>query len=266
MSILTEDQIVQFHDVGFLTFERFFNDEECARLKDDIDAVEARRRSGEHIGQPLAFPALGPLISHEPVMQMVSSLMGPHFHFHHLHATRQDAGCVGVNWHQDYEQFPQSNRSHLMVHLFYYLNGLNGEIGDLLVLPRSQGRIVANDGLWHLGTETLPGTVVIDALPEGSAVLVHSALWHARRAKPGGETRPRYFADASYCQAGVRWPGYGARDWRAQHANARALGLDGHGRYPTLLDESAFFDEPKARALVHNGQGSLVIQLPNWME
>ena len=46
-----------------------------------------------------------------------------------------------IGWHQDYEQYPQTNRTHPMVHVFYYLNGLNGEVGDLTLLPRSQGLI-----------------------------------------------------------------------------------------------------------------------------
>ena len=46
------------------------------------------------------------------------------------------------------------------------------------------------------------------AQPNGSAVIVHSALWHARRAKPGFVS-PRYFVDVSYCQRGKhRWTAY----------------------------------------------------------
>ncbi len=266
MPPLSPEQVATFQKDGLLIFPSFFTEEECDRYKADIDALETRRKQGEHIGQPLGFPHLGPLICHPPVMEIVESLMGPDFSFHHLHAVRQDAGTSGVNWHQDYEQFPQSHRSHLMCHLFYYFNGLNGEIGDLLALPGSQHRVVNNDALWHLGTADLPGTLVIDDLPSGSAVLVHSALWHARRPKPGGEDRPRYFADASYCQAGVRWPGYGSKNWRTILADARALGLDGDGKYPALLEESRFYDMHKAIRTLKETPGSSVLHLDTWEE
>ena len=70
--------------------------------------------------------------------------------------------------------------------------------------------------------------IIYDDLPPGSAVVVHSAVWHARRPKPGGEERPRYFIDVSYCQNGVLWPAYP----NVEGINAKALemGLDRDGR------------------------------------
>ena len=86
----------------------------------------------------------------------------------------------------------------------------------------------------------LPGSVCIDALEPGSAVIVHSAVWHTRRPKPGGATGARYFVDVSYCQHGTMWPGYGNFD----EINTRALemGLDRDGRYAYLYDGSCFFE------------------------
>jgi ectoine hydroxylase-related dioxygenase (phytanoyl-CoA dioxygenase family) len=187
---------------------------------------------------------------------MVEQVMGLGFAFHHLHASRQGAGTPGSNWHQDYEQEPQTNRSHIMVHVFYYFNGLNGEVGDLVVLPRTQNTVIANGALGHLGQQVLPGEIVVDDLPPGSAVIVYSALWHARRAKPGGEDRVRYFADASYCQAGVKWPSYHSAQWREILATAREkLG------HESLFAEEHFFDVREAKAAWRERQGSLVLDL-----
>ena len=61
---------------------------------------------------------------------------------HHIHANRQLPGTGSSNWHQDYEQLPQVDRSQLMVHVFYYLNGLDGAVGDLMCLPRSQNSVM----------------------------------------------------------------------------------------------------------------------------
>ena len=153
-----------------------------------------------------------------------------------------------------------------MVHVFYYFNGLNGTIGDLLLVPSSQKAIIDNGALSLLGTENLPGTMVINSLPPGSAVLVHSALWHARRAKPGGEESPRYFADASYCQAGVIWPAYGRKQWREILQRAKSMGLDRGGKYAHLFDETMFFDYLKARSVLEKAEGSLLLQVPGWDE
>jgi len=264
--VLSPQQIQQFHDDGYLVFERFFDDPEIADLKADIDSLMAARKAGGPVPFLCEFPHLGPLISHPKVMDVVEQVMGPGFGFHHLHAVRQDAGTRGVHWHQDYEQEPQTNRSHVMVHLFYYYNGLNGEVGDLLFLPGSHKTVIAGGALSLLKTDPLPGEVVVDNLPPGSTVLVHSALWHARRARPGGEGRPRYFADASYCQAGVRWPSYGSGVWRDILRRARERGLDRGGRYAHLFDEAHFFEHDAGRAAWKQKQGSLALALREWEE
>lgn len=266
MSLLDATQLQLFQSDGYLIFERFFDEAECTALKGDIDTVMQPVPSGTPRPFLCELPHLGPLISHPRVMEVLTDILGPGFAFHHLHAVRQDAGAPGVHWHQDYEQEPQTNRSHVMVHFFYYFNGLNGEIGDLLFLPGSQRTVVGNSALHPLGTETLPGTRVADDLPPGSAVLVHSALWHARRAKPGGAGHPRYFADASYCQAGVRWPSYGRPIWRELLAKARELEQERGGAHLHLFDEAHFFDELAARAYLKNRQGSLILEMQDWKE
>ena len=266
MSLLAPAQLESFRTNGCLVFPRFFDAEECAALKADIDELKLPRAEGTLRRLPCEMPHLGQLISHPKVMQIVTEIMGTGFAFHHLHAVRQEAGTSGVHWHQDYEQEPQSHRSHLMVHFFYYLNGLNGTIGDLLYLPKSQNAIVANDGLSILGTADLPGTVVVNDLPAGSVVLVHSALWHARRAQSGGEETPRYFVDASYCQAGVRWASYGGANWREVLAKARDCGMDKDGRHAHLFDEAHFYDQRAASQIVRASQGSMVLETAAWKE
>jgi ectoine hydroxylase-related dioxygenase (phytanoyl-CoA dioxygenase family) len=264
--MLTDDQKKAFAEYGYLIFERFFDNAECEAYKADIDALMEKRKQGGATTYPCEFPHLGALISDPRIMDIIEDIMGPDFLFHHLHAVRQDAGTGPANWHQDYEQIPQTNRTHIMVHFFYYFNGLNGTIGDLLFIPRTQNTVVNNGALGFLKTETLPGTVVVDNLPPGSAVLVHSALWHARRAQPGGEDHPRYFADASYCQAGIRWPSYGIAAWRELLLKMRDLGIERDGKYAHLFTESAFYDAREAHRLVRSLPGGLVHHLKEWEE
>jgi hypothetical protein len=259
--ILSDEQKQAFEKKGYLIFPGFFEQNEIDELKADMDQLMLDRASGDAVPFLCEYPRLGPLISHPKVMDVVEQVMGPGAAFHHLHAVRQDAGTPGVHWHQDYEQEPQTNRSHVMVHLFYYFSGLNGEVGDLLALPGSQKTVIANNALRLLGTEPLPGEVVVDNIPPGSAVLVHSALWHARRAKPGGEDHPRYFADASYCQTGVKWPSYSPKSWRDILRRSRELGLDRDGKYASLFDEDQFFDRNTVHNAWRNREGSLALDL-----
>ena len=71
-----------------------------------------------------------------------------------------------------------------MVHVFMYHSGLNGEVGDLLVLPGSHKKIMNGDAFRQFGCADLPESRTINDLAPASVVIVHSALQHARRAKP----------------------------------------------------------------------------------
>jgi len=257
--VLSEEDVEFFNREGYIVLEDFIDPDFNQRLIEEVDELMAHRKNKDH-RLLVSYPQMGLLTSHPPMMDKIESVMGPRYAMHHIHSVRQDAGNGGVNWHQDYEQTPQTNRSHVMVHVFYYLNGLNGEIGDLLFVPRSQNVVIQNGGLGLLGTGDLPGSVCLDSLPPGSAVIVHSALWHARRAKPGGEDRPRYFIDISYCQHGVLWPGYPRVE--AINETALATGLDRDGRYAHVYDSSQFFNRHEVNEqLKERNQGSIALQL-----
>ncbi len=251
-----------FHREGYLVIPSFLKTEFNARLRTDLDQLMLdRKNKSERL--LVGYPELGLLTSHPALIDILQTLMGRNFAMHHIHAVRQDAGTQGVYWHQDYEQLPQTNRSHLMVHVFYYLNGLNGEVGDLLVLPCSQDRIVARDAMMSFGTEDLPGSLCFDDLSPGSAVIVHSALWHARRPKSGGEDESRYFIDVSYCQNGVLWPTYGGMKRHTEiNRTALAQGLGRNGRYDFLYDTTQFFDqEAFTENFNQTNKGSIVLQM-----
>ena len=92
-----------------------------------------------------------------------------------------------------------------MVHCFYYPNGLDGTIGDLMVLPRSHRTVMDRSAFnqlcelgaclsWRLilcaaqsiacagGQEKLPGSLLFGSenpLPRGSVVIAHSAVGSA---------------------------------------------------------------------------------------
>src|SRR5689334_10669882 len=76
------------------------------------------------------YPELASLAIDDATLAVADQLMGgAEFTFHHMHAARHDAGLDGVAWHHDYEQIPQTNRSHVQIHALHYLNGLDGSVG-----------------------------------------------------------------------------------------------------------------------------------------
>ena len=207
MSTLTADAIRRFDQEGYLVFEGLLDDARNERIKRDVDQLMEDRRDPNKPAIPMRYPELGPLTSEPAIVDRVTSLMGgDQFAHHHIHAACHMPGEKGVSWHHDYEQLPQTNRSHLMVHVFMYHSGLNGEVGDLLVLPGSHKKIMNRDAFQQFGSADLPGSRTINNLAPASVVIVHSALQHARRAKPANSGSKRYFVDASYCQYGIIWP------------------------------------------------------------
>jgi Phytanoyl-CoA dioxygenase (PhyH) len=244
-------QISQFAHLGFLVLPGFLSDELAGRLRPEVDRwVDdgLREKSIASCADPdasgpppfleLELEAHGELISHPPLMALLTQLMGPGFVFHHLHSNRQASGLAGKSWHHDYEQNPQADRAYVMIHALHYLDGLDGETAALALLPRSHREMAEKSRLAHRGTDTLAGELLIDRLPRGSTVVLHSALFHARRPKPDGHGKPRYMIDASYCQAGIRWPPVKPY-WRYMLRRGRELGLD-RDTWPELFEEHHF--------------------------
>jgi Phytanoyl-CoA dioxygenase (PhyH) len=253
---LSAAQAAQFAELGYLVLPGFLPAGLVSRLKPEVDRwVDGGLRTSsiaacvepEKNGLPpvleLELPAHGELLAHAPLMAVLAQLLGPRFVFHHMHSDRQAPGLPGKAWHHDYEQRPQSDRDHLMIHTLHYLDGLTPDTAALAVLPRSHREVVGKTAREHLGTRELPGEVVLDELPPGSTVVLHSALFHARRPAPDGLGKPRYFLDTSYCAAGTQWPPVKPY-WRYMLQRGRELGLDGC-QWPELFAEEHFTEYVK---------------------
>jgi len=197
----------------------------------------------------------GLLISYPDTMRYLTLLLGSNFVFHHIHSDRHDECTGGKSWHHDYEQ-PDSSPRGVMVHVLYYPNGLRGSIGELVLAPGSHHEDGPKDRWCSSGTSVQPGETVVDKLPAGSAVIVHSRLMHCRRPRAGADTFLRYFVDVSYCQAGVRWPASKSY-WTKLLARARELRLD-RGQWPFLFEERHFTEWlPATVAVAEPGNGSM---------
>jgi hypothetical protein len=248
---LDDTQLGRFSELGYLVLPAFLPSDLVARLKSEVDrwvdtGLQTRSIAScvdpELFGPPpvmeLEMEAHGELIGYPELMALLARLMGPIFVFHHLHSDRRDSGSAGKAWHHDYEQDPQVDRSHAMIHTMHYLSGLDESMGGLVVLPRSHREVAEKTARADLGTGKLPSEVLINRLPPGSTVILHSAMFHARRPSSEGPGKPRYMIDSSYCQGGVPWPTVKPY-WRYMLARAGELGLD-RGRWPELFSECHF--------------------------
>jgi hypothetical protein len=269
---LTDAQLAHFQEQGYLIFPSWIPATDIERLKQEIDHwqaggvddryAQAGAPISDRTGRQLDFPGHWQLCTHPALMAIVERLLGPGFAHHHLHTAKHLPGDHGVAWHHDYEQNPQTNRNHGMVHTFWYLNGLDGTIGDLLVIPGSHSMILERGALTRWGFSDLPGTVRIDHIPPGSMVIVHSAALHARAPKPGGDPgKARYFIDSSYCQAGVRWPHYSG--WLNAHARVLADGRAAAAGREHLFRPEHFYntDTIDWSAYHQVNQGSMALSL-----
>lgn len=203
------------------------------------------------LGRPpvleVELPAHGELLVQPGLTTILRELLGPSFVFHHLHSDRQDPGIAGKSWHHDHETQTGGRPDLMMVHALHYLDGLDESISSLAVLPGSHREPSAKTARAHLGTGEIPGEVVIERLPAGSTVLLHSALFHARRPREhAGPGRPRYMVDASYCQTGGRWRPVKPY-WREVLRSGRELGI-GADHWPELFAEQHFGEYVDPRA------------------
>ena len=125
------------------------------------------------------------------------------------------------------------------------MNGLDGQVGDLMVLPKSQYSHWDSRTMQSLfGDQVLPNSKTFDNMPPGSAVICHSGLVHGRRAKPGGDFK-RYFVDVSYCQPGERLCNNNMERKEAERLLAEERNLHRDGKYRHLWDNAVFTDAPE---------------------
>ena len=252
--LLSSAQRETFARTGCLVLPGFLSSALVERLRPEVDrwvdeGLRARSMAcgldKNHSGPPpvleLELPAHAELLTWPPLLRALAELIGPSFVVRHLHSDRHVPGVVGKAWHHDGEPNSANDPGLLMVRALHYLEGLDESVGSLVVLPGSHREPAARTARAHLGTAILPGEVVLDRLPAGSTVLMHSALFHARRPAPvsgAGPGRRRYLVDASYCQTGARWRP-AQPHWRYMLARARELELGG-GLWPELFAEQHF--------------------------
>jgi hypothetical protein len=217
---LDDATLARFEEDGFLCFPNFLSAQHASRIVEDMGTLPLLgegpgRGSGPMECLRFRTSGLGGFPTMPKLVALVESVMGGRrFAMNHLNAHMAVAGENGNSWHHDYPSGPPGDpytldhafldRERRMVHVLCYPDGLSGEVGDLLLLPKSHRAILPADEVMtplFPDSPDLPGSLTIDYLPKGAVTLCHSALLHARRPKPSVDSATaRFLLTTAFCE------------------------------------------------------------------
>ena len=203
--MLSEDQIKQFHEEGYLFLPETFTPEEVATLREEAQAIYREQRPEvwrEKSGAPrtafaahLYNEAFGLLGRHPRMISPVEQLFGEQVYMHQfkINAKASFTGDVW-QWHQDYgtwardDGMPEPRAMNIAV----FLDEVMPVNGPLMLVPRShtQGVLAAGHDtattsypLWTLDEDTVTrlvdaGGIVAPTGKPGGLLLFHGNLVH----------------------------------------------------------------------------------------
>ncbi|HTL30908.1 MAG TPA: phytanoyl-CoA dioxygenase family protein [Tepidisphaeraceae bacterium] len=212
---LTDEQIEQYRNEGFLVIERLFDASDLKRVDQTIrQMTDAALKGGDFSkilelepepieGQRVPRRIFSPYdqhetfrsLAHDPrLLDKIESLISPNFNLQHSKLNMKPAKVgSAVEWHQDMAYFPHTNDD--LVTTLVYLDDATEENGCLQVLPRHHTHYFehANEEGKFAGmiTEDLSsfGKPVPLPAPAGSVIFMHCITPHA--SLPNKSSRPR---------------------------------------------------------------------------
>jgi ectoine hydroxylase-related dioxygenase (phytanoyl-CoA dioxygenase family) len=202
---LSDEQIDQYRNEGFIVVERLFDADDLARVDATIRQMTDQALAGGDFSKVLELepePVDGkrvprrifnPYDQHETfralahdlrLLDKIESLIGGDFNLQHSKLNMKPAkvGSV-VEWHQDMAYFPHTNDD--LVTALVYLDDANEENGCLQVLPRHHTHFFDHSGpdgrFAGMITESLADFGKPRSLPAlaGSAIFMHCITPHS---------------------------------------------------------------------------------------
>jgi ectoine hydroxylase len=204
---LTQEQILQFEEQGFLFFPELFLPEEVKVLADEVPRLYAQNRP-ENVREKGSdavrtnFAAhmyslpFAKLARHPRMVEPIVHLFGEEVYMHQFKINGKMAFDGDVwQWHQDYgtwkndDLMPEPRAMNVAI----FLDEVNEFNGPLMLIPGSHRRGViearhdtstTSYPLWTIDHETIAklvgrGGIVAPKGPPGSMILFHSCLVHA---------------------------------------------------------------------------------------
>lgn len=204
---LTQEQIRQFDEEGYLFLPNQFSAEEVAALRADLPRIFAldrqevwREKDGESVRTAFAAHTysepFGRLARHPRMVEPVKQLLGGDVYIHQYKINGKQAFEGDVwQWHQDYgvwqrdDDMPEPRAMNISV----FLDDVTEFNGALMIIPGSHKAGVLEAGhdvettsypLWTLDKETVArlaeqGGIVAPKGPAGSMLMFHGNIVHA---------------------------------------------------------------------------------------
>ena len=227
--MLNAAQIAAYDTNGYLAVENVLSAAELGELRHVTDEFVERSRnvtandetfdlepghsatspSLRRLKHPVTkHPVYAKYTRHDPILDIVESLLGPNFRFHNNKLNMKNHGSgSAVEWHQDWAFYPHTNDDLLEVGIA--LDDMTAENGALMVIPGSHKRKTWNhhqDGLFvgAITDETFrPDGAVPVTLKAGGITLHHVRMPHG--SKPNYSEKPRRMFFIGFCAADA-WP------------------------------------------------------------
>ena len=236
---LTEEQLTQYREEGFVVVPGLFDREDLRAAENAIDELTERavkdsanlaevlelepepvegRRVPRRLYNPfLAHEGFRSIATHEKLLGCIEDLIGPHIDIQHSKLNMKPAhvGSV-VEWHQDLPFFPQTNDD--LVSTLVYLDDATKENGCLEVVPRMHGSYlehVDEDGYFTgIISQELDGPRIPLEGQAGSVILMHPLTPHG--SLPNRSTKARRTLIFEY-RASDSFPIYFGARARSRH-------------------------------------------------
>jgi len=204
---LTDTQLAQFHDEGYLFLPDWFGPDEVRVMKGEVPAIFAQRRAenvrektGDVVRTNFAahlysYP-FAKLARHPRMVEPIKQVFGEDVYMHQFKINGKAAFDGDVwQWHQDYgtwrndDQMPEARAMNVAI----FLDDVNEFNGPLMFIPGSHklGVLDAEHDtsttsypLWTINHETIRklverGGIVAPKGSSGSMILFHGCLVHA---------------------------------------------------------------------------------------
>lgn len=204
-------QIRHLEVEGYVVFPAILPPELISRLKSELADIEMGHTSysvnqTRSVTQPQWFSrGVAELIGYPPMIEFLTTLMGPDIVFTRGFFQRTQPGSPGISLHTDGQPhgsnlFGYEGSCPRLLRVLYYLDELTPQRAPFRLLPRSHLSFHA-DASPYVRYKSHPEEITL-TLPAGSAVVIPSTLLHGSH--PNKDHRPRELVQLGYRPA---WAG-----------------------------------------------------------
>ena len=232
---LTQAQIAEFEEQGYLLLPNLFSAGEIATLNGEVPGMFAEHRTEVvrekgSVAPRTAFhvqtwnDAFALLARHPRLIEPATQLLGAHALYMHQFKINAKAAFDGAvwQWHQDYGTWYEDDDmpSPRAMNIALFLEEANEFNGPLMFIPKShrRGRLEAGHDvtttsypLWTIDNATITrlvdeGGIVAPKGPAGSALLFHCNIVHASGSNLTPWSRWIVYLSLNRCDNAIRRP------------------------------------------------------------